>query len=120
MPRILVVDDDKMITGLLREALEFFGHSVVVSNNPLEALMMSLNEDYRVIILDLEMPELDGRGFLKSLRKAGKSKTRVILHTGHVDDENFPELKKLGADYILKKPSALGEILETVKEALAD
>ena len=67
---VLVVDDDADVTDTMREILEDEGHRVFVANNGARALEVVRAVRPDLVLLDLEMPEMDGRHFLAEVRRA--------------------------------------------------
>ncbi|MBI4538018.1 MAG: Flp pilus assembly complex ATPase component TadA [Gemmatimonadetes bacterium] len=119
-PHILVVDDDAEIRLLARTLLERDGLRVSEAADGAAALdLMSAGEDYSLVVLDLNMPGLDGRQVLARLR--GSLTTAglpVVVLTGLGDAETEVELMEQGADDYLRKPIEPARFLARVKAAL--
>ncbi len=111
--RILVVEDSEEIRDLLRFVFEVKGHLIEVANDGLNALSMPLNE-FDAIILDLQMPNMDGKQFLHSLRKEMSLQTPVVMFTTHERDGLKDELIKAGANRLIFKPARAERLLEEV------
>lgn len=81
MGKVLVVDDEPGIRDLLREVLIEEGHEVVTARDGLEALEVLQGADEYLVLLDLMMPRLDGRGVLHALESHGDAgrRHRVIV-----------------------------------------
>ena len=110
---VLAVDDDPAILELLTLTLTDEGFTVASASNGAEAL--ASYEDVRpdVIVLDLEMPVMDGRAFYRKLRERGDS-TPVLLVSAH---GARAALRELGADGAIEKPFdpyALGRRLRSL------
>jgi two-component system OmpR family response regulator len=107
--RLLVVDDEPKVTGLLRRALERDGYKIDVAVNGKEALVMARTGDYDAIVLDVMIPEPDGITVCRRLRKEGDW-TPVLLLTarGTVEDRVFG--LDAGADDYLAKPFSVNEL----------
>jgi len=102
MARILVVDDDRSHAKLVRDWLTFEKHSVTALNSGVEGWSHLQTNQYDLVVLDWDMPDLDGIDILRQLR-AGGDLTPIIMLTGRaaLDD------KELGfdagaTDYITK------------------
>jgi CheY-like chemotaxis protein len=67
---VLVVDDDPDTVDTMREILEEEGHTVLSARNGLEGLEVALRSVPDLVLLDLDMPVMDGRAFLEALRQA--------------------------------------------------
>jgi len=67
--KILIVDDDKKLCGLVADYLEPMGYEVKKAHNGQEGLKMILEGDFHAVILDVMMPQMDGFEVLKRVRK---------------------------------------------------
>lgn len=83
MSKLLLVDDDIELTELLPTLLELEGFDVETANNGLEALQ-KLNESYKLVLLDVMMPKLNGIETLKEIRKV--SNVPVMMLTARGED----------------------------------
>jgi CheY-like chemotaxis protein len=79
MVSVLVVDDDAALLRLLRLSLQDSGFEVQTATNGQEALEKVSSQNPRVIVLDLEMPVMDGRTFVREMRARGCSTPVLIL-----------------------------------------
>ncbi|AOY77771.1 response regulator [Clostridium formicaceticum] len=104
MIRVLIVEDDPMVSQLNKKYVERVkGFKVVyMAENGQEALNFLKNHSVDLVILDVFMPKLDGISFLKEVRKRSL-KIDVILVTAAKEAESIDEVLKLGAiDYLIK------------------
>ncbi|MBX6394106.1 MAG: response regulator transcription factor [Alicyclobacillaceae bacterium] len=111
--KILVVDDEERIRRLVRMYLERNGFAVEEAEDGRTALDMALGNDYAVIVLDLMLPELDGREVCAQLRK--RKDTPVIMLTAAGDEMNRIHGFELGADDYVVKPFSPRELVMRVK-----
>jgi len=100
---ILVVDDTNDNRLLLRRLLEQRGASVDSANDGFQAVDMALTNNYDVVLMDLQMPGLDGYGATAQLRRLGYVKP-VIAVTAHAMEDELESCLKVGFDHYLKKP----------------
>ncbi|MFH1665019.1 MAG: response regulator [Candidatus Omnitrophota bacterium] len=114
MAKILIVDDEPEIRGLLEIFFKKKGFETVVGKDGEDALKVADTEKgIDIVILDHRMPKLEGIGVLKELR--GKQfKAPVIILTGSFGGEKKME----GASAVFMKPIDLEKLLEKVKELL--
>lgn len=109
--RILVTDDDAVIRTVLRKSLEGQGFVVEEAGDGFQALAKVAEKAPDLMLLDLDMPGMDGYGVLKMLRRRmGMVKLPVIMLTANDDDKSQEEAMSLGADdYVLKpfKPNII-------------
>lgn len=115
-PLILVVDDDALLARTLSDMLSQKGYEVVVAHNGKEGLSQSLALLPHLVLLDLQMPDIDGLEVLKRLREdeSGK-KLEVVFSTNSYDPNVINAALSLGVhDYILKADTSLEQITELV------
>lgn len=106
-PEILIVDDDPRGQMAMRELLQDPGYSIVLAESGEEALRRVLKQDFAVILLDVQMPRLDGFETAKLLRERGRSRSTPIIFLTGVDANLHSMFRgyELGAvDYIVKPP----------------
>jgi DNA-binding NtrC family response regulator len=120
--RILVIDDERLITVSLRKILEKEGYLVETARGADEALRKAGLDHFDLVISDIRMPEINGIDVIKlmrqALREAGRPLIPEILITGFADDQAMAQAGELEvADYI-HKPFNVKDFLETVKRAL--
>jgi len=74
----------------------------------------------QLLLLDINMPGLDGVQVLEELTSEERAQSRTIVHSGHVDERTERRCFELGAYTLLRKPSGLKEINECLTQALQD
>ena len=116
--KILLVDDEKDFLSIMSERMQVRGMDVSTAASAKEAIEMAGAESFDAIILDLQMPEMDGLEALKVL-KAQKPELQVILLTGHATIEKGVEAMKLGAMDLMEKPADLKTLADKIKKAKA-
>lgn len=114
--KVLLVDDEKDFLDIMAERMRNRGMEVTTATSPLEALELAGNETFDAIILDLQMPEMDGLEALKKL-KSKNPELQIILLTGHATVQKGVEAMKLGAMDLLEKPADLTELTAKIKAA---
>jgi CheY-like chemotaxis protein len=116
---ILVIDDEPGITGALAYLLRRDGHTVDTAANGRLALAKLQERAYDLILCDLRMPELDGRGFYRELERSYPHLVgRVIFLTGDSLSPDAREfLEKVGV-WQLSKPFRASEVRRAVQQAL--
>src|SRR5687768_15661900 len=115
--KILVVDDDADVRALFKAALVRAGYDVTECGDGLEALERMQQEPSDLIILDVEMPRLNGRRTLTELRRRGFAQpVLMITHLNDVDSR-VRGLEE-GADDYLGKPCVPAELLARVHALL--
>lgn len=114
--KILIIEDDRTINGLLRSIMEKNGYAVDNAYNGIDGLAMGLHEDYSLILLDLMLPEKTGEEIVKELRRAHE--TPIIVLSAKSEACNRVELLRLGADDYITKPFDLDEVLLRIQAVL--
>ena len=111
--RILVIEDEVKLATHLSRALEAEGHEARVVHDGKVALVEAREGNYDLLVLDVELPRMDGFEILKQLRSSGVA-TRILMLTAR--SENPDKIAGLtgGADDYLTKPFAMNELLARV------
>lgn len=116
---VLYADDDAVGRRLVRHVLEGAGYAVLDAVDGLEAVQLAQREQPDLVILDWEMPGLDGLGVTRALKALPTTNTLpVLLLTGHTDSVASYEASNAGCDGYLSKPVQPQALLEWVAEFL--
>jgi len=116
-PRILVVDDEPVITRSCKRILSEEGYRVETLGSGRVGLDHALREKFDVVVTDLKMPDLDGMELIRRLRTASPD-TVVVVITGYGSITSAVEATKLGVREYLEKPFTPREFSEAVVRAL--
>lgn len=116
MSKILIIEDDMTINGLLRSIIEKSGYAADCAYNGTDGLAMGLHGDYSLILLDLMLPEKTGEDIVKELRKVNT--TPIIVLSAKSETHNRVELLRLGADDYITKPFDIDEVLLRIQAVL--
>ena len=106
LPSILVVDDDPSVLEMLHDALDLWGFDVFLAKNGREGLQVLANQKVDGILLDMDMPVMDGLTMLDELRWLGYP-TPVVIMSGGVKVLNQKQVKNEGAQGFMSKPFSL-------------
>jgi len=112
--RILVVEDERQLARHISRALTRHGHSASECHDGAEGLQAAIDDPPDLIVLDLNLPHLDGLTVLARLREAN-SPARVIILTARSEVENRVRGLKSGADDYLAKPFSMDELVARVE-----
>jgi DNA-binding NtrC family response regulator len=107
--KILVVDDEKSILLLLKEALTQWGYQVTTASSAVEALELAKNGLFDALISDIRMPDMSGLDLLREIRKQDES-IEVVMMTGYPTIASAVQALKEGAYDYLSKPLILDEL----------
>lgn len=112
--RVLVIEDEVQLTRHVTRALERHGHQPSVRHDGADGLRAALSEIPDLIVLDLNLPGLDGLSVLEKLRHA-KCPARVLILTARGDVEHRVKGLKAGADDYLGKPFSMDELIARIE-----
>ena len=113
--RVLVADDEPAIVEMIRDILEECGFRVVTARNGSEALQLVEELAPHVVLLDMNMPVLDGEGFVQGMRARGLDLPIVVMTAGASAQRWAADL---GAAAYLSKPFEISSLID-VTERLA-
>jgi DNA-binding response OmpR family regulator len=114
--QLLVVEDDERIRSALIRALRDRGHAVSSAGTALEGLRQAVDKRPDLVVLDLGLPDLDGRELLRMLRAV--SSVPVIVATARDDDESVVRALDAGADDYVVKPFPAGQLEARIRAVL--
>jgi CheY-like chemotaxis protein len=115
---VLVVDDEPAIVTVIRDILEQHGFRVTTAANGAEALRSVEAELPYVVLLDMNMPLLDGQGFMSAVRERGLDLPIVVMTAGPSAER---WAKDLGANAFLRKPFDMSSVIDvTSRFAIAN
>lgn len=115
--RVLVVDDDLEMCGLLSDVLKGEGFSAITTHDSLEASKILKKEEFDIIITDLKMKGLKGLDLLEETKRVSPL-TPVIIITAFGTIESAIQAMKMGAYDYITKPFQMDELILTVRKAL--
>ncbi len=114
--KILVVDDEREIVKLVRAYLEQSGFRVATAYDGQEALTVFRHEKPDLVVLDLNLPRVDGLDVCRTIRR--ESETPVIMLTARVEEQDRLIGLELGADDYVVKPFSPREVVARVRTVL--
>jgi DNA-binding NtrC family response regulator len=117
MPTVLIVDDEKNIRATVARGLRLEGYRTEEAANGLEALKILDEGGIDLVLLDMQMPEMDGLALLSSMRDRRLMQPSIVL-TAHGSIERAVAAVKLGAFDFIEKPPSIERILLAAGNAL--
>ncbi len=114
--RFLLAEDNPINQMVTRDLLENKGAQVALAGNGQEAIQMLIQEDYSAVLMDMQMPILDGYSAMKIIRETPRcNKIPILALTAHVSAEEESKCKSSGADDYLSKPFKPSELFRKIK-----
>ena len=114
--RILIVEDDPAMAGMLSDFLSERGYLINVAHDGKDAIDLVKKDDYDIILSDVVMPSLNGIALLKRLKKE-KNEAIVIMMSAYGTIDSAVEAMRLGAYDYISKPFKLDEVILTLNKA---
>ncbi len=114
--RVLLVDDEKDFIQTLTKRLEVRGLTVSSATRGEDALNLTRQKNFDIVVLDLSMPGMDGLETLKKI-KAKDPEVEIVMLSGHGTVKSSAEAIKLGAEDFLEKPVDIQDLLDKIGEA---
>lgn len=117
--KILIIEDSKITTDVLKEVLETEGYEVFVSNDSINGIRIARREKPDLILLDLLLPKLSGYEICDILKKDNETRKIHVLAISTLDKpESIERIKSCGAINFMKKPYNLDDLLKEIKRIL--
>lgn len=109
--KVLIVDDEPAVREVLKEYLSMEGHQVTVAENGSKAYEQFRFNRFDIVLLDINMPKMDGAETVKAIREHHKD-IPIILISGQDDTDLVQEALENGADDYFKKPFDVSLLLK--------
>lgn len=117
MAKLLIVDDEKNLRLVVQKEMSRQGHEVETAENGEAAWEKLEQQDFDVVLCDINMPRLDGMGLLRRMDEKIQNPPEIIMLTGQATVESAIEAMKLGAYDYLTKPYRITELAALVTQA---
>jgi len=115
-PSILVVDDEPQIQRFLKPSLTAAGYYVAQALTAAYALKAIAEREYDLILVDLGLPDIDGKDLIRSIRQ--KNATAIIVLSAREEENEKIDALDAGADDFVNKPFSIGELLARIRAAM--
>jgi two-component system chemotaxis response regulator CheY len=120
MKQILVVDDAATVRLYHRNILETAGYAVSEAVNGVEALEKAFGTTFDLYLVDVNMPKLDGYGFLEQLREQDMPQAPAIMITTEAQDHDCQRAYACGANLYIVKPTRPQVLMQAVRILLGE
>lgn len=117
MNSILIIDDETEICESIKMILEYEGYNVQYSTKSIEGVDKAVNENFAALLLDIQMPEMNGFEVLKKVKEANPSLS-VVMISAHGSLENAIKATRLGAFDFIEKPIDRDKLVISVRNAV--
>lgn len=116
---VLIIDDDRALLGMLSECFATAGYHAVLASNGFEGLKKIEINVPHIVVLDVNMPELDGMQTCRMIRANEKfRRLPILMLTGRADIKDMIEARRMGADDYLVKPFDPPTLMQKVERLL--
>lgn len=117
MAKILIIDDDLLITGLMQTLVTMDGNEAVIVNDSMDAVETAVAVQPDLITLDLMMPGLSGYDICQLLRADPRfDQTPIIIISAKEDTQSKEKALKLGATEYITKPFDIDHFIKTIQK----
>ena len=114
--KVLIVDDEKMIRGVLKEYVEFEGGTAYEAEDGMQAVKLCRENDFDIILMDIMMPRLDGFSAVKEIKKVKNIPVIMLSARGEEYDKLFGF--EIGIDDYVTKPCSPKEVMARIHAVL--
>jgi two-component system, chemotaxis family, chemotaxis protein CheY len=114
--RVLIVDDSSLVRLYYRSALEKAGFEVEQAINGIEAMERTLSQPFDLVIVDVNMPRMDGFTFVRTLRRVATdvASTPALMTSTEAEIQDIAAARAAGANFYLVKPVSEVELVRHV------
>jgi CheY-like chemotaxis protein len=115
--RILFVDDVQDTRDLFRLVFRMQGHETHLASDGVEAVEAVKKEDFDAVVMDVEMPRMNGWDAARTIRSMARGRELpIILFTAYSAHEDYQRASQAGADTLLRKPMLPQEVLSHISQ----
>lgn len=117
--RVLLVEDDKTNQSVIAWCFELAGAQVVLAENGYEAVSELIKNKFDVVLMDLQMPKMDGittASIIREMEAGTENHIPIIALTAYADSRDIQKCLEAGMDDFLSKPVDLNVLLEKIKK----
>lgn len=118
MKRVLIAEDSSVIQNLAKKILEFQNFEITAVKNGEQVMQLLDKEDFDILLLDINMPIMDGMECVKAIRELSdkaKASLPVVAITGNAKNYSETDFKEAGFNDALMKPLNFDKLVEVVK-----
>lgn len=116
--KVLIAEDSSVIQNLTRRILQIQNYQIFSAKNGKRVLEMLDKEDFDIILMDINMPQMDGMECAQKIRALGddnKAQIPIVAITGNAQNYSMEDFKNAGINDYLQKPLNFDNLVDTVK-----
>ena len=118
MKKVIIAEDSSVIQNLTKKILQMQNYEIFSAKNGVEVIDMLENEDFDIILMDINMPKMNGIECAQTIRKhkdSKKSKIPIVAITGNAQNYTMEDFKNAGINEYLQKPLNFDNLVDMVK-----
>ena len=116
--KVLIAEDSSVIQNLTKKILEIQNYKISSAKNGIQVLDMLAKEEFDIILMDINMPKMDGMECARQIRALDdekKSQIPIVAITGNAMNYSLDDFKSVGINEYLQKPLNFDTLVDTVK-----
>jgi len=116
--KVLIAEDSSVIQNLTKRILQIQNYKIFSAKNGVQVLSMLENEDFDIILMDINMPQMDGMECAEKIRALDdpkKSQIPIVAITGNAKNYSLDDFRSVGINEYLQKPLNFDNLVDTVK-----
>ncbi|HAI75462.1 MAG TPA: histidine kinase [Microscillaceae bacterium] len=120
--KVLIAEDSSVIQNVASKVLQFQNYQIAIAKNGKQVLEKLAEEDFDVILMDINMPVMDGMECTKLIRAlpdARKAQTPIIAITGNAKNYSMEDFKQAGINEYMPKPINFDQLIELVHKMVS-
>lgn len=118
--KILIVDDEKDVIGIISDILEYAKYEIIAATNGEEAIELAKQKRPDLILLDIMMPDISGEDVAEMLSDdPSTADIPIIFLTGILTKEEEASIRKTGAQSIIAKPCTANELIDKIEKLIS-
>lgn len=118
LKKVLIAEDSSVIQNLTKKILQMQNYEIFSAKNGLQVLEMVEKEDFDIILMDINMPKMDGMECSQKIRAqkdSKKSKIPIVAITGNAKNYSIEDFNNAGINEFLQKPLNFDKLVDMVK-----
>ena len=118
LKKVLIAEDSSVIQNLTKKILQMQNYQIFSAKNGLKVLQMLEKDDFDIILMDINMPQMDGMECaqkIRALEDSKKAQVPIVAITGNAKNFSMEDFKSVGINDYLQKPLNFEKLVDIVK-----